>query len=87
MNHPANAHRPTVSHDFLTFGNHGIELNRAAERRAHEVTNRYLAATLGTAGPLTSIRQLVGALLISAGTALSGAVPPSSPEVTGHGAT
>ncbi len=87
MNHPANVHRHTVSHDFLTFGNHGIELNRAAERRAHEATNRRLAASFGTASPATSIRQRVGALLISAGTALSGAVPPSNPEVTGHGAT
>ncbi|MDQ3443887.1 MAG: hypothetical protein M3490_09795 [Chloroflexota bacterium] len=75
MNHPAYDHRHTITDDFLTYGNDGIILNRAAERRAHEATGRQLAATLGTTCPLTSLRHLVGTLLISAGTALSGAVP------------
>lgn len=87
MNHPAYVHRHTIAHDFLTFGNDGIGLNRAAERRAEEQANHQVAASLAAPDTLHVVRRWLGNVLIATGTAIAGAVPSSNPEVTGRGAT
>lgn len=85
MNHPAYAHRQTVTDDFLTFGNEGIAINRAAERRDREGADHRLAATLDMPGPLRSVRRLIGQRLIAAGTTLAGAVPVPAPDASEPG--
>jgi len=85
MNHPSHPSRNSMSRDFLTFGNDGIGLNRAFERRAAEQAHYHVAASLGAPGALLFVRRWLGNLLIATGAAISGAVPSSDPEVAGHG--
>ncbi|MEJ7902494.1 MAG: hypothetical protein WKF63_11655 [Thermomicrobiales bacterium] len=87
MKYPSHPSSNSVSRDFLTYGNDGIGVNRAFERRIEE-RSRYQADLLarGPNGSL-SFRRKLGSLLIAAGTAISGAVPSSGPQVTGRGAT
>ncbi len=81
MNHPS----PTsMSQDFLTFGNEGIALNRAAERRAVEQADNHLAVTLQIPSPLVSLRRWLGNALIATGAAISGAVPCLNPDTAEH---
>lgn len=86
MNHPTHPSRNSMSQDFFTFGNEGIGLNQAAERRAVEQADRHLAAALHTPGPLGSLRRRAGSLLIAIGTAVAGAVPCPNPDTAEHGA-
>ena len=89
MNHPSHPFRNSMSSDFLTFGNQGIELNRALERRANERARDYLDATdsrLAVGRPLLTMRSLIGAALIAVGGTIAGAAPSAEPEATGHGA-
>ncbi len=85
MNHPAYVQKHTVSNDFLTFGNDGIALNRAAERRAQEQASHQVAASLGAPDTLHVVRRWLGNVLIAAGGAIAGAVPTTDREVAGHG--
>ncbi len=87
MNHPPYVHRHTIAHDFLTYGNNGIGVNRAFERRAEEQANHQVNLLTRGPGRSISFRRRLGSLLIASGTAISGAVPSSNPEVTGRGAT
>jgi hypothetical protein len=82
MNHPPYVHRQSIASDFLTYGNDGIGLNRAAELRASDLAATSVAATLPSTTAFGSIRRLVGNLLIVTGTALAGAVPDSTPSAS-----
>ncbi len=78
-----------MSSDFMTFGNAGIELNRAFERRADEQARDRLAANLTSPAvrhPLQTMRSRIGAALITVGGAIAGAAPSADPDITGHGA-
>lgn len=83
MNHSTNLHHQTIAHDFLTFGNDGIGLNRAAELRAGYRANRHPAAP-NRSRPFLALRRLSGHVLIAAGTTLAGAVPAPMAAPDGH---
>jgi hypothetical protein len=74
MNSRHHASGTPISHDFFTFGNDGIGLHHAEERRANERERNRLAGYRPR--PVSAFRRRLGALLISAGQDLRGECAP-----------
>lgn len=85
MNHPPYVNRHSITDDFLTYGNEGIGLNRAAELRLRDRADRQADAARQATGRIGSLRRRAGTLLIATGTALAGSVPTPSPEASEPG--
>lgn len=66
----------TTTRDFFTYGTVGLDLNRAAERRAAEAHDARIAAAVPPAQALTSrLLANLGVAMIRAGHAIAGTTP------------
>ena len=83
MSYPQSSTRPSIADDFFTFGNDGIGLHLAEERRIAERERNRLAARhprrVGT------FRRRLGALLIAAGQDILGECAPAPKTAGLHG--
>jgi hypothetical protein len=80
MNHRQSSTQHSIANDFFTFGNDGIGLHHAAERRVAERERNRLA----THQPhrVGAFRRRLGALLIAAGQDIRGECMPA-PQASG----
>jgi hypothetical protein len=90
MHRSTHTSQSSIGRDFMTFGNEGLSVHRANERRAAERHQNQINAALQASRPPPWVRRWLGSLTTALGTRVSGKaaqiqeretlLPTSAPE-------
>ena len=72
MNRTPHTSQSSIGRDFIAFGNEGLSVHRANERRAAERNQNQINAALHASRPTPWVRRWLGNMMIALGTGVSG---------------